>query len=80
MQISELIIIFLIGAALGVIARYILGYRKRHVGYVALNVIFGGAVCVFCHILWGSNVYALFLSGAGGIIFNFAYCILQFIF
>ena len=79
MQAYELIIIFLVGAALGIIARYILGYRKRHAAYVAVNLVFGGAACLFCHLLWGSNTYAIFLSGTGGVVFSFLYSIIELV-
>ena len=79
MQIYELIIIFLVGAGLGVIARYILGYRKKYSPYVACNILFGGVACVFCHLLWGSNTYAVFLSGVGGVAFNLLFCVYRLI-
>lgn len=77
MQIYELIFIFLIGIALGVIARYIVGYRRRHIPYVALNVILGGAACVSSCLLYGSDFFEIFLSGVGGIIGNLAYLIVK---
>ena len=80
MQIYELIIIFLVGAGLGVIARYIMGYRKQYSPYVALNILLGGVVCVFAHLLWGSNTYSVFLSGVGGVAFNFLFCVYRLIF
>ena len=75
MQIYELIIIFLVGVGLGVIARYIIGYKKKYSPYVALNILLGGVACIICHLLYGSNTYSIFLSGVGGIIFNFLFCI-----
>lgn len=80
MQIYELIIIFFVGAGLGVIARYIMGYRKKYSPYVALNILLGGVACTFCHILWGSDTYAIFLSGVGGVIFNFLFTVYRLIF
>ena len=80
MQIYELIIIFLVGAGLGIIGRYIFGYRKKTSPYVALNILFGGVACVFCHVLWGSDVYSVFLSGVGGVAFNFLFSIYRLIF
>ena len=74
MKLYELFFIFLAGAALGVIARYILGYRKKHAGYVALNVLFGGASCALNATLFGAEYYSFLLSGAGGVIFDFLYC------
>ena len=79
MQIYELIIIFLVGVGLGVIARYILGYKKRYAPYAILNILLGGAMCVFCHLLWGSDTYSIFLSGIGGIIFNFLFTVYRLI-
>jgi len=75
MQVYELIIIFLVGAGLGVTARYIMGYRRKSAKYVVFNILLGGAACVFCHFLWGSNTYAVFLSGVGGVIFNFLFSV-----
>ncbi|MDE6372578.1 MAG: hypothetical protein K2L61_03430 [Clostridia bacterium] len=80
MQIYELVIIFFVGAGLGVIARYIMGYRRKSSPYVALNILLGGAACVFCHLLWGSNTYSVFLSGVGGVIFNFLFSVYRLIF
>ena len=80
MQIYELIIIFLVGAGVGVIARYIVGYRRKYSPYVALNILLGGVACVFCHLIWGSDAYAVFLSGVGGVAFNFLFCIYRLIF
>ena len=80
MQIYELIVIFLVGAGLGIIARYILGYKKRYAPYVALNILLGGVACVFCHLLWGSDTYAIFLSGVGGVIFNVLFTVYRLIF
>ena len=80
MQIYELIIVFLIGAGLGVTARYILGYKKKYALYVAVNILLGGAACLVCNIFWESNVYSIFLSGFGGVIFNALFCIWSLIF
>ena len=80
MQIYELVIIFFVGAGLGAIARYIMGYRKKSLPYVALNILLGGVACAFCHLLWGSNTYSVFLSGVGGVIFNFLFSVYRLIF
>ena len=80
MQIYELIVIFLIGAGVGVIARYILGYKKKTAPFVALNILLGGVMCVMAHLFGGSNTYSVFLSGVGGIIFNFLFCIYRLFF
>ncbi len=80
MQIYELIIIFLVGAGLGVIARYIMGYKKKYSPFVVINILLGGVMCVICHLLCGSNTYAVFLSGVGGIIFNFLFSVYRLIF
>lgn len=80
MQIYELIVIFLVGAGLGVIARYIAGYKKKFSPYVALNVLLGGATCAICYLIWGGNTYSVFLSGVGGIIFNFLFSVYRLIF
>ena len=80
MQIYELIIIYLVGAGLGVIARYIMGYKKKYAPYVAINILLGGVMCVISYILGGSDTYSIFLSGVGGIIFNFLFCIYRLIF
>ncbi|MDE7208614.1 MAG: hypothetical protein K2O31_01905, partial [Clostridia bacterium] len=80
MQIYELIIIFLVGAGLGVIARYIMGYRRKSSPYVVFNILLGGMACVFCHLLWGSNTYSVFLSGVGGVIFNFLFSVYRLVF
>ncbi|MDE7349055.1 MAG: hypothetical protein K2N53_05275 [Clostridia bacterium] len=75
-----MLIIFLVGAGLGVIARYIMGYRRKSSPYVALNMLLGGVACVFCHLCWGSDTYAVFLSGVGGVIFNFLFSVYRLIF
>ncbi len=47
MQVYELIIIFLVGAGLGVTARYIMGYRRKSAKYVVFNILFGrSGLCV----------------------------------
>lgn len=73
MAIYELFLIFIVGAALGVIARYIIGYRKKHVGYVALNIVVGCIASAVSYFLGGIDYYAIFLSGAGGVALNFLY-------
>ena len=80
MQIYELIIIFLVGAGLGVIARYILGYKKAYAPYVMLNILLGAVACVVNHLLWGSETYSIFLSGIGGVILNFLFTVYRLIF
>ena len=80
MKIYELFSIFLIGATFGVIFRYILGYRKRHIPYVALNILFGGAECALSYIFFGADCFRLFISGVGGIILDFAYCVCRLVF
>lgn len=77
MKIYELLFIFLIGTALGVIVRYIAGYRRRHIPYATLNVILGGAACITSCALYGGDYFELFLSGAGGVIANFAYKLIK---
>ncbi|MDE5616962.1 MAG: hypothetical protein K2I78_04160 [Clostridia bacterium] len=79
MKIYELIFIFLIGAALGVIVRYVAGYRRRHIPYATLNVLLGGAACITSCALYGSDFFEIFLSGVGGVIGNLAYIAVKLI-
>lgn len=79
MKMYELFFIYLIATALGVIIRYILGYRRRHIPFVAINVLFGGIACVINSALYGADFFEIFLSGLGGAVGNCVYAILKLI-
>lgn len=77
MYLYEYIFIFLSGLALGVIARYILGYKKQRYYLVALNIAFGAIGCVVCDIFGGVDYLQIFLSGIGGVIGTLAYIVVR---
>lgn len=79
MKIYELFLIYLIAVALGVIIRYILGYRKRHISLATLNVLLGGVACALDHALYGADFFDILFSGLGGVIGNFIYTIIKLI-
>ena len=79
MKIYELFFIYLIATALGVIIRYILGYRRRHIPFVALNVILGGVACAVDTALYGADFFEIFFSGIGGVVGNFLYTVIKLI-
>lgn len=79
MKMYELFFIYLIATALGVIIRYILGYRRRHIPYAALNVLLGGVACAISYALYGADFFEILLSGIGGAVGNCVYAILKLI-
>ncbi|MDE6614333.1 MAG: hypothetical protein K2K24_02375 [Clostridia bacterium] len=79
MKIYELFFIYLIATALGVIIRYILGYRRRHIPYAAFNVFLGGIACAISCALYGADFFEILLSGLGGVIGNLVYTAINLI-
>ena len=79
MKIYELFFIYLIATALGVIVRYILGYRRRHITFVVLNVLLGGVACAVDTALYGADFFEIFFSGIGGLVGEFVYTIIKMI-
>lgn len=79
MKIYELFFIYLIATALGVIIRYILGYRRRHIPFVVLNVLLGGIACAVNTAIYGADFFEIFSSGIGGVIGDFVYTIIKII-
>ena len=79
MKIYELFFIYLIATALGVIARYIVGYRRKHIPFVTLNILLGGIACCINTALYGADFFEIFLSGIGGVIGNCVYAIIKLI-
>ena len=79
MKIYELFFIYLIATALGVIARYIAGYRRKHIPFVTLNILLGGIACAINTALYGADFFEIFLSGIGGVIGNCVYAIIKLI-
>lgn len=75
MYLYEYLFIFLTGTALGLIVRYILGYKKRAFAFAAINIITGGLGCVISIFTGGVNYMQIFLSGAGGIVGESIYLI-----
>ncbi|MDE6189628.1 MAG: hypothetical protein K2G37_05025 [Clostridia bacterium] len=80
MKIYELFSIYIIGAAFGIIFRYILGYKRRHIPFVTANILFGGLECIISYFFTGADCFKIFLSGVGGILFDFAYCLCRLTF
>lgn len=68
MYLYEYLFIFLTGTALGLIVRYILGYKKHAYLFVAANIILGGIGCVISALFGGLTYLQIFISGAGGVI------------
>ncbi|MDE7079917.1 MAG: hypothetical protein K2O95_07375 [Clostridia bacterium] len=79
MKIYELFFIYLIAVALGVIIRYVLGYRKKHIPYATLNVLLGGAMCALNHALYGADFFDILFGGLGGVVGNFVYIVMKLI-
>lgn len=75
----ELFFIFLAGCGIGIIARYILGYRKKHWALVSINLLMGLAMCTYSTFVWGEDYTEIFISGLLGIIGNLGYCVFKLI-
>lgn len=73
MYLYEYIFIFLTGAAIGLIVRYIAGYKKRIYPYVACNLLTGGIGCIISAFTGGVTYMQIFISGISGIVGNFIY-------
>ena len=67
MYLYEYIFIFLTGAAIGLIVRYI-AYP-----YVACNLLTGGIGCIISAFTGGVTYMQIFISGISGIVGNFIY-------
>lgn len=76
MYLYEYIFIFISGLALGIIARYILGYKKHRYYMVAVNIFFGVMSLIVCDIFGGVDFLQIFLSGIGGIFGTLVYILL----
>lgn len=79
MYLYEYVFIFLTGATLGIIARYIAGYKKHAYIYVTLNILTGGAGCIFSALIGSLTYMQIFVSGIGGIIGQSVYVIYRLI-
>lgn len=75
MYLYEYIFIFLTGAAIGLIVRYIAGYKKQLYPYVACNLLTGGIGCIVCAFTGGVTYMQIFISGISGIVGNFIYTV-----
>lgn len=79
MYLYEYVFIFLTGATLGTIVRYIAGYKKHAYIYVTLNILTGGAGCIFSALIGSITYMQIFVSGIGGIIGQCVYVIYRLI-
>lgn len=79
MYLYEYIFIFLTGAAIGLIVRYIAGYKKRIYPYVACNLLTGGIGCIISAFTSGVTYMQIFISGISGIIGQSVYVIYRLI-
>lgn len=73
MYLYEYLFIFITGVALGLIARYIAGYKRRAYLYVTFNLAAGGIGCIISAFTGGVTYMQIFIGGIGGIVANFVY-------